>query len=144
MPIIDSLLLLSDAQAVTATAASTNVIDFGAPGTPKYSSVALVRDKGKSYIPITAVVTEDFATLTSLTLSIETSADNSTYTTAVSTGVIAAASLKAGYRFSIDKVPVGSTARYMRAYFTAAGSNATAGKVTVAIGACGQTNINGG
>jgi len=30
--------IFSDAQVVTATAASTNIIDFGEPGTPVYSN----------------------------------------------------------------------------------------------------------
>lgn len=143
MPILDSTLLLSDAQAVTATAASTNVIDLGTTGTPPYSSVALVRDLGKSIVPLVAQVNTTFTGLTSLALAIQTSADNSTYTDVYNSGAIALATLKSGYQFSIDEIPLGSLKRYIRAYYTVVGTG-TAGTVTVAIATGIQTNVNGG
>ena len=38
--LLDVLTQFSDAQAITASAASTNVVDLGASGTPVYSSKA--------------------------------------------------------------------------------------------------------
>lgn len=139
MPIIDSQLLLSENQAVTATAASTNVIDFGATGTPVRSSVALDRDLGKSEVELTAQVTADFTGLTSLALAIQVSADNSTYTDVYNSGAIVLASLKKGYQFKIGCLPLGSNKRYMRAYFTVVGTG-TGGTLTVAVGTYPQIN----
>jgi hypothetical protein len=71
--IVDNTLVFSDSQAVTATAASTNVIDLGAPGTPFGASAATdLRHWQGTDIPILIEVTEAFATLTSLTFSLET------------------------------------------------------------------------
>ena len=44
--ILDLESLFSDDQALTVTAASTNIIDLGATGTPPLSSTALTRDIG--------------------------------------------------------------------------------------------------
>ena len=44
--IMDRTLLFSDGQAVTATAASTNVVDLGATGTVYGASSPVVRDIG--------------------------------------------------------------------------------------------------
>lgn len=124
----------SPGQAITASAASTNYVDMGAlgtiPGNP--SAATATRDLGKgNKIPILIQVTEAFATLTSLKVAIQQDSDSGfgTVETILETEAIALASLVAGYQFNIDFVPNKMTKRYIRLYFTVAGSNATGGKV---------------
>lgn len=130
--IFDSTNLFSDDQAITASAASTNVIDLGATQTPKNAANALTRDIGKGTpIPLRIQVTTAFATLTSLTVSVQTD-DNSGFSSAATvatTPAIAVASLVAGYVFPLTVVPRGTLERYVRLYYTVAGSSATAGTV---------------
>lgn len=69
--IFDATLLFSDAQAITADAASTNYIDLGATGVP-FGGVALARDIGPGTpIPISVTVGAAFNTLTSLDIYLE-------------------------------------------------------------------------
>lgn len=136
--------LFSDKQAVTATALSTNVIDLGVPGTP-YRSNQLNGDKGKgTAVPILVQVAEDFATLTSLTISIEVSANsNMTSATKLVTETIAVADLKAGKQMFTQCLPNGVDQRYLAVRYTVTGSNATAGSVTAGISMGNQTNVTG-
>lgn len=133
MALFDEGGLFSEDQAVTATAASTNSIDTQAMGTPAGNAGALVFDLGLSEIPILVQVTEAFATLTSLTVTVEMD-DNSSFssaTTIATTPAVPAATLVAGYRFPAFTVtiPEGATERYFRLKYTVAGSDATAGKI---------------
>lgn len=138
--------LLSDDQAVTATAISENVIDLGTAATPYGGAAALNQDIGKGApVPFLAQVTEDFATLTSLTISLET-ADNA----ALSSGAvklaeqtIAAADLVAGKQVALQFLPNGVNKQYLGLRYTVAGSNATAGKITAGITMGNQTNQYG-
>lgn len=120
--ILDEQALFSDEQAVTASAASTNVVktngDIG-KGTP---------------VELLVQVTEDFATLTSLTVGVQTSdTENfSSVTTLTQSSAVAAASLVKGYRFPLNFLPTGIK-KYLRLYYTVTGSNATAGKITAGI-----------
>lgn len=142
--ILDDTLVFSDAQAITATAASTNVIDIGAAGTPYGASTAVRRDIGiGTNIPIAVTVTETFATLTSLTISLQvdsTAAFSSPTTVAVGP-TVAAAALTVGTLLSFPaEIPEGTNEQFMRLNYTVAGSDATAGKLTAAIVAGRQTN----
>ena len=116
--IIDKDFLFSEKQAVTASAASANAIDMGAAG-----------DAVGQELTIHAVVTTAFATLTSLTIKVQTSANNSDWTDVVLSPAIAAASLTAGKEVFAIRVPQGLN-RYVRLHYTVTGSNATAGKIT--------------
>ena len=139
--------LFSDDQAITATAASTNVIDLGATGTVLNAPNDLKRDLGKGTpIPILIQVTEDFATLTSLTVSVQTDDDENfgTATTVLSSPAVPVADLVEGYKFPIIWVPIGVNKRYLRLNYTVAGSNATTGKVTAGIVMGVQTNVVAG
>jgi hypothetical protein len=126
---------VSPGQTITASAASTNLVDLGAltsiPTSPTASTA--VRDLGKGeLIRLLCQVTADFATLTSLKVAIQGSTDEAFTSpiTVVESEAIVAASLLAGYKFAgLDFVPRNFTYRYLRAYFTVAGSNATTGKV---------------
>lgn len=123
----------SPGQAITASAASTNYVDLGALGSiPGNPAATATRDLGKgNKIPILIQVTETFLTLTSLKAAIQQDSDSGfgTVETILETEAIALASLVAGYQFNIDFVPNKMTKRYIRLYFTIAGSSATAGKV---------------
>ena len=144
--IFDSTNLFSDEQAVTASAASTNLIDLGAPGTPPNSSVALVRDIALGVpVPITVRVTTTFATLTSLKVAIQTDGvvNFGSPVTVNETEAIAAASLVAGYEFTMNYIPKANE-RYLRLYYTVAGDDATAGKVTAGIVASRKEGKAGG
>lgn len=116
--ILDADLVFSNKQAVTATAESTNTLDLGVAG-----------DAIGQELTIHVVVDTAFATLTSLTVSLETSANNSTWTTVLSGPAIARASLTKGASVFCVRVPQGLS-RYVRMKYTVGGPNATAGKVT--------------
>jgi hypothetical protein len=140
--IFDAQSRFSNAQAITATAASTDVIDLGAAGIPYGHTAALRRDLGVHQIPLHIQVVENFATLTSLVVSVQTD-DNSSFssaTTILASQAIPVASLVAGYVFNIDDLPLQTSERYVRLNYTVAGSNATAGKITGGIVAASQRN----
>lgn len=116
--LLDNTLVFSEEQAITASAASTNIIDQVGNG-DAYGALWLV-----------VKVDTTFATLTSLTIGIQT-ADASNFsspTTLASTGAIAAASLVADEYVCYMRLPA-DCKRYIRLYYTVTGSNATAGKV---------------
>lgn len=135
--ILNKNLTFSEAQAVTATAISTNVIQWNATGTVPYETAAMTRNLGAgSYIPILIQVVEDFATLTSLTITLETSAAAAltSPTVLASSGAVAAASLVAGYRIpSMQILPDATLLEYIGLRYTVAGSSATAGAITAAL-----------
>jgi hypothetical protein len=124
----DSGNLLSEAQAVTASAISTYVYD-----THSASIGGLTRDISGQDCPIwlNFTITESFATATSVTFSLE-SDDNTSLSSATvhyTSAAIAIATLVAGYSFSVQ-VPPGQYQRYVGARYTIGGSSATAGKIT--------------
>lgn len=138
--------IFSDDQAVTATAISTNVIDTGVRDTPYGGKAALKGDIGRgTKIPLLVQVTEDFATLTSLTITVETSAnaDLSSSDVLYSSGAVGVAALIKGYQLPLDIVPNKATKRYLGIRYTVGGTNATAGKVTAGITMGNQTNVTG-
>jgi len=123
--------LFSDNQAITADAASTNVLD--------YSKGKLKEITFGTPIPVRIQVTEDFATLTSLTIKLQTATD-AAFTTPVelaTTGAIPVADLKAGYAASINYMPKGNKG-FLRLYYDVTGSNATTGKITAGIVAANE------
>lgn len=129
MPSIpDKLSTLSSAQAITASAASTNAIKLDETVTTNGQAL------GRT-LWLRVNVDTDFATLTSLVVTLQTSDDNSTYVDLVSTAAIAAASLVAGYVFIPIAAGLGFK-KWVRAYYTVAGSNATAGAVTAELTNC--------
>lgn len=117
--LLDQNSVLSDKQAVTTTAASTNVVDLKAAG---------------NFVPggMFAVCRVDvnFATLTSLKIALET-ADNTEFSSAVelASGSFLAAALTANKQLMAIAIPVG-VKRYLRAKYTVTGDAATAGKIS--------------
>lgn len=120
--ILDEQAIFSDAQAITASAASTNVVkvngDIG-KGTP---------------VELLVQVMADFATCTSVKVGIQTDSAEafSSPVTLAETAAVAVADLKAGYVFPIKFLPKGIK-KFIRLYYTVAGSNATTGKITAGL-----------
>lgn len=118
--------MFSDEQAITASAASTNAIQLDsvastngqAPGKPLW---------------FYAWVTEGFNTLTSLTVGLQTSDDNSTWTNVVSTtSALAAISSTTGTGFIPFAVKKGLK-KWVRLYYTVTGTAPTTGAVSAMI-----------
>lgn len=141
--LLDAFAIFSDAQAITASAASSNVMDLAAPGTPVGWTQAIRREIGPGEpIPLVIRVVTAFATLTSLAVKIEADNDEAfgSATTVASSPSIAAASLVAGYRFPLNWIPTGVYERYLRIYYAVTGSNATAGAIDAFIPSSVQDN----
>lgn len=139
--IFDKTNLFSDAQAVTASAASTNVIDLGARGTVVGGSSALTRDIGAGKpLPIRIQIVEAFNNLTSLTVALQVDEDElfgSPKT--VESVVVPLADLGLGaFVNEIYYVPRGTDERYVRLNYTVTGTAPTTGKVTAGIVAAHQ------
>lgn len=133
--IIDKQNLFSEAQAVTASAASTNVIDLGATD----SKIQPFHNKGGGFM-VNAQVVENFNNLTSLKVGLQTANDEafSSPDTVLETTVVLA-SLKAGYIFPLSVLPEGMK-RYVRLYYTVTGTAPTTGKMTAGLVLDKQTN----
>lgn len=130
--IIDKFNQVSDAQAVTASAASTDVIDFG-QANPNSGLNA------NTTLAITVDETATAAGAATVTFSLQDSADNSTFTDVAVTGAVPKASLAAGAQVLI---PMPSKhRRYVRAYYTVATGPLTAGKFSAQIVTGVQQNV---
>jgi hypothetical protein len=134
--IMDRTLLFSDGQAITATAASTNLVDLGATGTP-YGGSALVRDIGYgNEVEMVCTVTQTFNNLTSLTISIQTD-DNASFSSATTVWTSPAytlAQLAVGAKYLLpDQLPAGVNERYVRLNYTVAGTAPSTGKITAGV-----------
>lgn len=126
--ILDKLLMFSEAQAVTANAASTDTIDLGPIDGTR-------RDIGVGYpLEFWANVntTATAAGAATVNISLQTSPDNSTWTTLTSSGELALASLTAGKRVLAQKVPMG-VQRYLRVNYAVTTGPLTAGAFTTGI-----------
>ncbi len=141
--IFDLETLFSDAQAITADAASTNIINLGQTGTPYGSSVPLVRDIGNGVqVPVAVLVGEAFNNLTSLAISIQvdsTPAFSSPKTVASRTYVLA--ELCAGSLQFPAALIEGTDEQYVRLYYDVTGTAPTTRKITAGVVADRQTNF---
>ena len=141
--ILSQELILSDNQAITATADSTNVIDLGVAGTPYGAVAPLNNDKGKGApIPILIQVTEAFNNLTSLTVTVSTGATTALGTSVISQTILLA-DLVAGKQLPIVVMPNDITERYFGLEYTVTGTAPTLGTVTAGITMGVQTNTVG-
>jgi hypothetical protein len=137
--------LFSDDQAITATAVSTNVIDLKASATPFGGAAALNNDKGLGEpVPILMQVTEAFNTLTSLTVTLENSANSDlSSSTVLFTQSITLANLTVGRRWNIEYLPSNAKLRYLGLRYTVVGTNPTLGKIWAGIVMGIQSNTTG-
>lgn len=118
--LIDNTLVLSEGQAVLATAASTNVVDQGAAGNAHSHAAFIVR------------VDQTFAGSTAVKVALETSAASNFGTKKEVFAVsLAAADLVAGATVVKAVLPAGLL-RYIRGYYTVTGEG-TAGKLSLFI-----------
>lgn len=136
--LMDKQNLLSDQQAVTVTAFSTNVIDLGATGT-NHNGETVLSDPGRGDVEVEIQVTEQFTAAGAGTLNVDlVMADDAALTvnkTVIrSSGAIGKATLAPGYRFRIaGKLPPGVSRQYLGLEFTVATGPMTAGKVVSGI-----------
>ncbi|QND53464.1 hypothetical protein HB779_17395 [Phyllobacterium sp. 628] len=134
--IFDQQTLLSDAQAITASVASTNTIDLG-PIKP-----GIVRDIGKGkQIPLLIQVVEAFNNLTSLGVALQVD-DNSAFSSAktVWSQTVVLADLKAGKVVVPEYITRGTDEQFLRLNYTVTGTAPTTGKVTAGVTMGNQSN----
>lgn len=129
MTIIDKALQVSNAQVVTATAVSTDVIDAGAT-----KNAAIGRDLGggtQLFLEVTVGATFTAAGAGTLTIALQDSADNATFADVLTTPALALAALTVGQRFYIP-LPA-KMRRYIRANYTVATGPMLTGNVSAQI-----------
>jgi hypothetical protein len=126
--LIDKQNQLSDAQAVTSTGStpSTNVIDLG-----------VAREVGGAvtdHLMLLCEVTTPFTSggAATLKVQVQTSPDNSAWTTLAQSDDVPVASLVQGYRFLPGELP-GGTSRYLRLNYVVGTAAMTAGALTAAL-----------
>lgn len=139
--IFDNTLLFSKAQAITADAASTNLIDLRALGTPYGHAAALLRDLGiGNKIPLLCQVVQAFNTLTSLEFQLQGSIDEAFTSPVVisRSGQVLLAQLTVGAQFTLDFIPRGASYRYLRMFYDVTGTAPTLGQITAGIVAAVQ------
>ena len=129
---IDKTLQVSNEQAVTATAASTDVIDFGQAnpdvGMTDQCSMVITTDEAAAA-----------AGAATVTFSVQDSADNSTFADVAVTAAIGKATLVAGYQHVIP-MPT-KLRRYCRVYYTVGTGPLTAGKFSAQVVTGVQQNV---
>lgn len=129
--LMDQQNLFSDAQAITASANSSNVIDTLPGGQNTKSGIGDGQD-----ISLFALVNTSFATLTSLNIQV-VSADTADLATNpivhFDSGAIPVASLTAKARPVALDLPYGKYRRYVGLKYVVTGSNATAGAITAGL-----------
>ena len=132
--IVDNNLYMSDAQAITASAASSKSLDM----------VNALRNVGGGE-PVELVVQVASALLASggaanLTVALQDSADNSSFATVVSGPAVAKASLVAGFELLRIRLPAGLR-RYIQVYYTADTNDFTSGTVNAYLVLDRQDNV---
>lgn len=131
--IIDRFNEFSDAQAVTASAASTNVVDLKAAG-------ALEGNPYYAHIKVNTTATADGAA--TVTFAVQTDNDEAfgSPTTLWTSSAIGKATLVAGYE--VIRLPINglSLERYLRVYYTVATGPLTAGKFDAFLSADADSN----
>jgi hypothetical protein len=133
--IFDRTLQFSNAQAIIADAASTNVIDLRALGRVYGHAADLKRDLGiGNKIPLLVQVVEAFNTLTSLEIQVQVSVDEAfTSPIVVHSQTLLLAALTVGAQMNVDFLPRGTNQRYLRLYYNVTGTDPTLGKITAGI-----------
>ena len=143
--ILDSQLVFSDSQAVTATAVSTNVYDTNAVAGPN-----TIQDIGNGediYLVVqTAVTATDTGSDATLTITLESDSTTNLATSPTvhySSGAIAFASFAtAGTQLIAVRLPAGNYERYLGVRYTVASGPLTAGQFDAFLVKDIQRNIN--
>jgi len=141
--ILDRTGLLSENQAVTATTASTNVIDLGTPATPYGATSPIRRDIGRGEgQPFFVGVTEAFNNATSITIAIQTdtTAAFSAPDTVYSQTYVLADLTPSARHLGPDWFPVGANKQFVRMLYTVTGTAPTTGRITAGTVMSRQTN----
>lgn len=129
---IDKNLQVSNEQAVTASAASTDVIDFG-----QANPDTGMDDRSNMVITVDEAATA--AGAATVTFSVQDSADNATFADVAVTAAIGKATLVAGYQHVIP-MPT-KLRRYCRVYYTVGTGPLTAGKFSAQVVTGVQQNV---
>lgn len=131
---MDNNLVLSDAQAVTATASSTKSLDWA-------TATREIGD-GKSLELIVTVQTTCLASggASNVTFSLDDSADNSSFAVVLQTIAIAKASLVAGFEALRIRLPAGLR-RYIQVTYTVDTNNLTSGAFNAWVAIDRQNNV---
>lgn len=121
---VDAQNLFSDAQAITAAAASTNLIDFGSA-----RNIGVGREL--YLVAIVDVAFTDGGSDSTVTLTIETD-DNSGFGSAATVQTVGTfvALSAAGSRLVARLTPNDTWEQYVRVYYTVANGNLTTGSIT--------------
>lgn len=141
--------ILSDAQVITGTAVSTNVIDLGVAEAPPVRSAPSVgilnQDLGAGTpVPILIQIVEAFDALTSLTIDVEKdTVEGFGSAEVVDSQIVLLAALVVGFLTNLLWVPYKVDQRFVRMNYTVTGSNPTVGKITAGLSMGNQTNITG-
>lgn len=131
--ILDNRTLLSDAQAIVATANSTNILDFLGLGVTR-DGVQLTRKANFQKIPLLIQVVEAFNNLTSLELVLQTDNDEAFGSaTEVMRMSIPLAQLTLGKIAPMEMIPRGPMERYFRLRYEVTGAAPTLGKITAGV-----------
>lgn len=135
--IFDQTNMFSQAQAVVAPVRSTNTIDRGQPGIPKFAPAAFAPDMGKgSRAWLRIQITETFAgAFTTLEVALQTD-DNTAFSSPkeVAKITLTQAQAVAGVVIALDDLPRGTDERYISLFYNLTGTaTATAGKITAGI-----------
>lgn len=131
--ILDQRTLMSDAQVITATANSTNQLDFLPLGVMR-NGQQLTRKSNIMQVPLLIQVVEAFNNLTSLALVLQTDDDESFGSpTEVMRMTVPLASLKLGTISAMEMIPRGPMERYFRLRYEVTGTAPSTGKITAGI-----------
>jgi hypothetical protein len=123
MSVLDRLNLFSNDQAITASAASTDVVDLRSADAGSGRPVELL-----------VQVTEAFNNLTSLTAALQAaSTENFASPIQLTAATLPLASLALGAKFPLTHLP-GGALRYLRLYYTVTGSAPSTGRITAGAG----------
>lgn len=141
--ILDLQTKFSDAQAITATAVSTNVLDLRNQATPVLVDEGMSGPETWLVAQVGAAFTAAGAATVVITLESSTTADLATAPTVHYTSQpIPVASLVAGYRALALQMPSGDYKRYLGFRYTVATGPFTAGTMTTFMTPDLQRNLN--
>lgn len=118
--IVDNNLYMSDAQAVTASAASTKSLDFAT------ATRNIGAGERLELVIQVATTVQASGGASNTTFALQDSADNSSFADVVKTAAIAKATLVAGYEALRIRLPAGLR-RYIQVYYTVDTNDLTAG-----------------